>query len=144
MAASRIVNLSYPKARATEEKTIKIVRTDTTAFVGAWLPKDAVITGMYVIGQAASDAGTSANVNIGNTSTATEYLSAFDVKTAATGEGYSPAGAAAVGTAFMSKLTSDQPVYAKYVESGTASTTGGPWFVKIEYSVVGSGEDIQL
>lgn len=144
MAATRFVSLSYPKTRESLEKTVKILRTDTTAFVGAWLPKDAVITGMYVVGHAASDAGTSASVNVGNTSTATEYLSAFDVKTAATGEGYSPAGAAAVGTVFMSKLTSDQPVYAKYVEAGTASTAGGPWFVKIEYSVVGSGEDIQL
>lgn len=144
MAATSFVSLSYPKTRESLEKTVKIVRTDTTAFVGAWLPKDAVITGMYVIGHAASDAVTTANVSVGSTATATEFLSAFDVKTAATGEGYNPAGAAAVGTAFMSKLTADTPVYAKYAETGGASTVGGPWFVKIEYSVVGPGETIQL
>lgn len=144
MAATSFVNLSYPKTRESLEKTVKIVRTDTTAFVGAWLPKDAVITGMYVVGAAASDAATSASVNVGSTATATEYLAAFDVKTAATGEGYNPAGAAAVGTAFMTKLTADTPVYAKYIEAGTASTVGGPWYVKIEYSVVGPGETIQL
>lgn len=144
MAATSIVSLSYPKTRDSLEKVVRIVRTDTTAFIGAWLPKDAVITGMYVIGAAASDAGTTANVSVGSTATATEYLAAFDVKTAATGEGYSPAGAAAVGSAFMNKLTADTPVYAKYAETGGASTTGGPWFVKIEYSVVGPGETIQL
>ena len=144
MAATTQVSISYPKPRGSLEKTIKIVRTDTTSFLAGWLPKDAVITGMYVIGQAASNAGTSASVSVGNTATANEFLNAFDVKTAATGEGYSPAGAAAVGTAFMEKLTSDVPVYAIYAESGTASSSGGPWYVKIEYSVVGSGETIQM
>src|SRR5574343_388768 len=129
MAATSFVSLSYPKPREALEKVVKIVRTDTTAFVGAYLPRDAIITGMYVVGHAASDAGTTAT---------------YDVKTAATGEGYSPAGAAAVGTAFMTKLTADTPVYAKYTESGTASTAGGPWFVKIEYVIPGPGETIQI
>lgn len=144
MAASAQVSLSYPKPRDSQEKVIKIVRTDTTAFQGAVLPKDAVITGLYVIGAAASDAATTATIGIGSTSSANEYLAAFDVKTAATGEGYSPAGAAAVGSAMMSKLTADTPVYAKYAETGTASTTGGPWYVKVEYVVVSSGEDVQM
>jgi len=144
MAASLIVSMSYPKPRSCQEKFIKITRTDTTAFVGAWLPKDAVITGQYVIGHAASDAGTSAVVGIGSTSSANEFLASYDVKTATTGEGYSPAGAAAVGTAMATKLTADTPVYAKYTETGTASTAGGPWFVKVEYVVVGSGEDVQM
>jgi hypothetical protein len=144
MAATSFVSLSYPKPRSCQEKFIKVVRTDTTAFVGAWLPKDAVITGLYVIGQAASDAGTSAVIDVGSTSTATEYIASYDVKTAATGEGYNPAGAAAVGSAMASKLTADTPVYAKYTEAGTASTAGGPWFVKLEYVVVGSGENVQI
>ncbi len=144
MAATSIVNMSYPKVRESFEKFIKIVRTDTTAFIGAHLPKDAVITGLYVIGHAASDAGTTATIGIGSTSSANEYLAAYDVKTAATGEGYNPAGGAAVGTAMCSKLTGDVAVYAKYAETGTGSNAGGPWFVKIEYSVVGGGEDIQI
>lgn len=144
MAATSQVSMSYPKVRESYEKFIKIVRTDTTAFVAAHLQKDAVITGLYVIGQAASDAGTSADISIGTTATSNEIISAFDVKTAATGEGYNPAGAAAVGTYMCSKLTADTPIYAKYAEAGTASAAGGPWFVKIEYSVVGGGENIQI
>lgn len=144
MAATSIVSLSYPKVRESLEKVIRIVRTDTTAFVGAWLPKDAVITGMYVVGQAASNAVTTATIDVGTTVSANELLASYDVKTAATGEGYNPAGAAAVGSAFMEKLTGDTPLYAKYTESGGASTVGGPWYVKVEYVVVGSGENIQL
>jgi len=143
MAATSIVSLSFPKPRDCIEKVIKVVRTDTTAFVGTVLPKDAVITGMYVVGGAVSDAGTSATISVGTTSTSNELLAGFDVA-GTTGEGYHPAGAAAVGTAFMTKLTADVPVYAKYTESGTASTAGGPWFVKLEYVVVGSGETVQM
>ena len=144
MAATSQVSMYYPKARESLEKYVKIVRTDTTAFVAGALPKDAVVTGLYVIGHVASDAATTAVVSIGTTTSANEILASFDVKTAATGEGYSPAGAAAVGSYMCSKLTADTPIYAKYAETGTASTTGGPWFVKIEYSVVGGGEDIQM
>lgn len=144
MAAGLFVNLSYPKPRSAQEKFIKIVRTDTTAFQGAYLPKDAVVTGLYVIGHAASDAATTATIGIGTTTAANEILASFDVKTAATGEGYNPAGAAAVGTYMATKLTADTPVYAKYAETGTASTVGGPWYVKVEYVVVGSGEDVQM
>lgn len=144
MAATAMVSMFYPKVRTILSKVVKIVRTDTTAFIGAVLPKDAVITGMFVTGHAASDAGTTANINVGSTSTATEYLSAYDVKTAATGEGFSAVGAAAVGSAFMTPLTGDVQVYAKYAETGGASTTGGPWFVQIDYVLVGNGETIQM
>ena len=144
MAATSQVSLSYPKPRDSQEKIIKVVRTDTTAFQGAVLPKDAVITGIYVIGAAASDAATTATVSVGSTATSNEYVNAYDVKTATTGAGYNPAGSKAVGTAMMSKLTADTPVYAKYAETGTASTTGGPWYVKLEYVVVSSGEDVQM
>lgn len=144
MAATSQVNLNYPKPRGSQYKVIKVVRTDTTAFVGAHLPKDSTLVGAYVIGGAASDAGTTATIGVGSTSSANEFISGYDVKTAATGAGYSPVGGAAVGTAFMSKLTADTPLYAKYTESGTASSAGGPWYVKIEYAVIGGGEDIQM
>jgi len=144
MAAGLFTNLSYPKPRSTQTKFIKVVRTDTTAFQGAYLPKDAIVVGLYVIGHAASDAGDSAVIGIGTTTSANEILASYDVKTAGTGEGYNAAGAAAVGTYMATKLTADTPVYAKYTEAGTASAAGGPWFVKIEYAVVGSGEDAMM
>ena len=47
MAATSQVSLNYPKVRDVLEKFIKIVRTDTTAFLAAWLPKDAIIVGIH-------------------------------------------------------------------------------------------------
>jgi hypothetical protein len=112
---------------------------DTTAFVGCTIPKDSILVGMYVIGSAVSNAVTTATVNVGTTATATEWLAAYDVKTAATGEGYNAVGAAAVGSAFCSKLTADTPVYFKYADTGGAGTAGG-WTIKIEYMIPGPGE----
>lgn len=131
-----------PKPRDVLSKFISIARTDTTASIKAYLPKNSVLVGFYVIGSAVSNAGTSAVIDVGNTATSNEWVASYDVKTAATGEGYSPVGAAAVGSAMGTPLTSDNPVYAKYTESGTASSAGGPWIVKIEYFVTGPNETL--
>lgn len=143
MAATSQVSLSYPKPRESLEKFFKVLYTDTTAFNCGVLPKDAVITGLYVIGHAVSGAVTSAVIGLGTSTNANEILASYDVKTAATGEGYNPAGAAAVGTAMAAKLTADTPLYAKYTGVG-GSDSGGPWFIKVEYTVPGAGEDIQM
>lgn len=132
---------SNPKARDQLTKFITITRSDTTASIKAELQRDAVISGLYIIGDAASDATTSASVSVGTTSTANELINAYDVKTATTGAGYFTAGAKAVATAMGTKLTVDTPIYAKYTFSG-ANTSGGPWIVKIEYFVPGPGETL--
>jgi len=136
------VGLSYPKPRELLTKFFKISRTDTTGTKKAALPKGSVIGGAYVIGGVASDAATTATISFGSSATATEYVSGFDVKAAATGEGYSPVGAAAVGSTFGVPITTDVQVYGIYAETGTASTTGGPWIVKLEYFVPGSNEGV--
>lgn len=137
-----MANSLTPKARSLLTKVGKLLRTDTTATELFGLPKGALIAGIYVIGGAASDAGTSAVIGTGSTTSADEHMASYDVKTAATGEGYSPAGAAAVGTAMMTALTADTPVYGKYTEAGTASNAGGPWYVKYEYYMPGPGETL--
>lgn len=135
-------NTLTPKARATYVKMGSIARTNTTAVDLFSLPKDAIIVGIYVIGGVASNAGTTATIGIGSSVSANEYMTGYDVKTAATGEGYSPAGAAAVGSALGTKLTADRSVWGIYAETGTASNTGGPWIVKVEYYVTGPGETL--
>ncbi len=131
-----------PKPRDILSKFISITRSDTTASIKAYLPKGAILVGFYVIGAAASNAGTSAIIDVGTSATSTELVASYDVKTAATGEGYSAVGAAAVGSAMATPLTVDTPIYGKYTESGTASGAGGPWVVKIEYFVSGPGETL--
>ena len=144
MAASAQVNLSYPKVRSSLEKFVKIVKSDTAAFQATVLPKDSIITGVYVLGALeAAAANTTATINVGTTTSANEILSTYDVKSTTLGVGYNPGGAAVKGAIWNSKLTVDTPIYAKFIVDG-ANATGGPWYVKLEYSVVGGGEDIQM
>lgn len=125
-------------------KFTQVARTDTTAFDAFVLPKGSMVVGVYVLGQTASDAATTATISVGsNPGTTNEVLAAFDVK-GATGTGYQPAGAKAgtsvgvVGTS-SAGFTSDTLIKAKYAETGTASTTGGPWLVKVEYYIPQQG-----
>lgn len=125
------VTNTTPPAIEILEKTCQIARTDTTAFDAFVIPKNAVIVGAYVMGTTASDAATTATVSVGsNPGTTNECVAAFSVKT--NGAGYYATGAQA-GTSIGTQLTADTLMKAKYAETGTASTTGGPWLVKVEY-----------
>jgi len=88
----------------------------------------------------ASDAASTATINLGTSATATEWINGYDVKTAATATGYNPVGSKIAGTVIATQLTVDTPLYAKYAETGTASSTGGDWYIKIEYLIPGPGE----
>ena len=135
---AQVVTNTTPPSAELLAKIVQIARTDTTAFEAFVLPKGVVVAGAYVLGSVASDAGTSAIVDVGtNPGTSDEIVDSFDVKTS--GKGYSAAGTA-VGTAMGSQLTADTLYKAKYTESGTASTTGGPWLVKVEYYYPQSGQ----
>lgn len=134
------VNLSFPKPRSTQTKLATVAFGDTAGTLELFvLPKSAVIVGMYVIGNANSGAVTSAVLDVGTTSgTPVEYMASFNVKTQ--GDGYYSAGAAAVGSAFATPLTSDKVVYGKY--TGVGGGDSGSWTVKVEYFVTGPGETI--
>jgi len=128
---SQTVSYTTPPSPEILSKTVQIARTDTTAFDAFVLPKGAVICGAYIMGQVASDAATTGTVSVGsNPGTTNECVAAFSVKT--NGVGYFAAGAQG-GTGIGSQLTADTLMKARYAETGTASSTGGPWLVKVEY-----------
>lgn len=131
-----------PKAYESLTKYIRVSRTDTTAFKALILPKYAIPVGFYVLGKVASDAASTATINLGTSATATEWINGYDVKTAATATGYNPVGSKIAGTVIATQLTVDTPLYAKYAETGTASSTGGDWYIKIEYLIPGPGETL--
>jgi len=120
-----------PPAIAPLCKTVQVLRTDTARFDAFYLPKYAVISGVYVLSPTASDAGTTATITVGTGGSGTEILNAFNAKANA---GYQPAGSAA-GSAISTQLTADTLYKAVYAETGTTSTTGGPWIVKVEYYI---------
>ena len=133
------VTSTTPPAVSIITKTCQIARTDTTAFDAFTIPKGAVLCGSYVMGLVASDAATTATLNVGsNPGTTNEAIAAYDVKTAGSGVGYYASGAKA-GTSIGTKFTADTLMKAKYSETGGASTTGGPWLVKVEYYIPQQG-----
>ena len=114
-------------------QTNTVARTDTSAKTLFTLPVGAIIVGLDVIGAAVSNAGTTATLSVGKSGgTGIEYLNAYDVK-GATGSGQqSPTAALLMAPV---KATADTVVTGTYAETGTASTTGGPWAVVLQYAV---------
>ena len=140
MAARPNITVSTitPPALGVLTKLCQVARTDTTAFEAFSLPSGAVIAGAYVLGTTASDAQTTAVIAVGtNPGTTDDIITAFDVK-GATGQGYAAVGAKG-GTAMGTQITTDKLYKARYAETGTASTAGGPWLVKVEYYLPQSG-----
>jgi hypothetical protein len=107
----------------------------TTATAIARLPQGSRIIA-FVLSGVASTAGTSATISIGSTSAnSNEYVNAYDVKTAATGNGVNVLNgvAGAVGQVAVGPNGSEQVIYAKYAETGTPSGAGA-WYVHIIYT----------
>ena len=127
----QVVTSTTPPAIELLTKVVQVARTDTTAFEAFILPKGSVVAGAYVLGSVASDAATTAIIDVGtNPGTSDQIVDSFSVKT--NGVGYFATGAT-TGAFMGAQLPSDTLFKARYAETGTASTTGGPWLVKVEY-----------
>lgn len=126
------VTSTTPVAVHIMSKVVQVARTDTTPFPAFVLPKGAVYAGAYVIGTVNSNAGTSANIVMGTdpAGAGLEFISGHNAKTR--GNGYYTVDGN-VGAALGQPAATDLLVKAAYAETGTASTTGGPWLVKVEY-----------
>lgn len=121
-----------PSSKDLVVKVFQVLRTDTTASVKCVLPADASIIGMEIFG-AASDAGTSASISVGTTSTADEIISAQDVKTAGGCIRPTTSWSTNYPNTEPRPLAGDLSLYAKYTEAGTASTAGGPYKIVVYY-----------
>jgi hypothetical protein len=130
------VFVDTPASKVLQVKTaISVARTDTTARALMALPKGAIVLGISLQADTASDAATTATVSVGTTTTATEWVNSQDVKSAA--GVITPTLASGV---LNTVLTADTILYGKYAETGTASTVGGPWYLKVEYVLTGPGK----
>lgn len=127
------ITLAYPKPRGTLVKVIPIARTDSST-EKCWLPRDAVITGVFVHQTAAAVTG-AATFNLGWPGSTTALLNAFSMPTTSVGF---TTGGTATGTGLFTRLDTDRQVLATYAV-GT-STAGGTGFVVIQYFVAGPGE----
>lgn len=127
--------LSYPKRRSTLQLIIPVARTDNAA-QKAWLPKDAVVTGVHVL-QTVNASTAAATFTVGLGSDADGILETFTMATSKVG--LVNAGTSA-GVEVLAKQTSDKPITVTYAVG--SSTAGGTGFVIIDFFVAGSGEAV--
>lgn len=131
------VSLSYPKPRSSQVKMASFVGNVATAQELMWLPKDAVIAGVYILGAAnATAAATDTTVAVAGGSDADGIVIAYNLETG--GAGYNPVGAQA-GALVGTKLTTDTKVTAT-LSAAVAGDAALSWTLKIEYFVSGNGE----
>jgi hypothetical protein len=116
-------------AKVFSHKIATVARTDTTAKNLFTIPANAIPIRISIYGGTASDAGTTGTVSVGKTGTNTYFVNAADVKGAS---GQIPCAAAAHLGAAVSTTASTQ-IVGIYAETGTASTTGGPWTIIMDY-----------
>lgn len=121
-----------PSGKAHQIKVFQVSRTDTVASVKAMLPAQASITNIYGYGSVASDAATTATVTItvANNS-GTVSTAVYNVK--ANGATTTLLNASGLPNVEPLPLLGDLRISAVYAETGTASTTGGPWNIAVEY-----------
>ena len=122
-----------PSAKDAQVKVFAVSRTDTTSTLKAVLPADASIVEVSKFGNTASDAGTTATVTIvvSNNSGAISTGTALDVKGA--GATTSHVQMPSLPNLEPLPLNGDLRITATYAETGTVSTTGGPWYIKVLY-----------
>lgn len=104
------------------------------------LPADATVIDIRIFGLTASDAGTTATVQVGTrgASGARSNYGTGDVKANA---GKIPFVATVsptlTGNSIMTledtPMGGDKLITGNYIETGTVATTGGPWYVTVEY-----------
>lgn len=121
-----------PTSKDVITKVFKIARTDSTTAVKAVLPADSSVIEISKFGSTNSDAGTSSTLNVviaDNTGTISSGTN--DLKTTGVTTGHIQM--SNLPNLQPVPLTGDLKISAYVTEVGTASTVGGPWYIKVLY-----------
>jgi len=125
-----------PGRRDTHCLVFNIARGEAISTVRATMPKGAMPLYVTINGSTGSNAGTTATLSLGTAANNTYFLNGVSVLGAAGVGQITPTSLTNCGKA----LTADTVITAGYAESGTVSSTGGPWTIVIEYTRLGPGE----
>lgn len=124
-----VISTITPAAKDVRVKAFQIARTDTTQSTKAWLPANSSILNVSVRRSVTSD-GETASVSVGYGSTTNNLINALTVKTAGLTFGTLDT---VIAQPEGNQPGEDIKITAVYTETGTASTTGGPFVVMIQY-----------
>lgn len=125
-----------PKSKVSGTKYGKITGNIATAQTLMVLPKDAIVSGVYIYGAAVASAACTLTAAVG--ADADGLIVAYDL--AASGLGYNSVGAT-MGASFGTKLTVDSVVTGT-LSAANAGDAALSWIVKVEYVIPGSGETL--
>lgn len=126
------VSPTLPSAKVVICKMFQVARADTTATIKCKLPADATMVDFTIAG-VASDAATTGVVSLGSSVTSTEFVPSADVKGGGTFIRPTNTGTNMDQLENIPLGANDIAIWAKYAETGTASTVGGPWKVVVYY-----------
>lgn len=130
-ATGNTVGYSDGTTRLIATKVASLARTDTAAKNLFVLPIGAVPVAIYFWWGTASNAATTATISVGKTGNNTLLVSGQDVK-GTSGQVRTAAATNLFAALSASAVTQITGIYA---ETGTASTSGGPFFVAIDFYV---------
>lgn len=121
-----------PPGKAELHKVFTVARTDTASTLKALVPAQSSIVAVTLYGSVASNAATTATATI-TISNNSGVISTGTYNVLTNG--------ATTGIVQMSNLPNEEPtplngdlkINVQYAETGTASTLGGPWKVRVAY-----------
>jgi hypothetical protein len=124
---------NIPVSKDVNIKAFQVARTDTSSTLKAVLPGDASILNIIMTGSSNSDAGSTATVTVvvSNNTGAISTGTAVNVKTS--GATTQLVQMPSLPNIQPVPLTGDLNITATYAETGSASTTGGPYTFIVTY-----------
>lgn len=122
-----------PTSKDVVVKAFQVSRTDTTSTLKAVLPGDASILNIVMAGSVSSDAGTTATVTIVVSDNTGAISTGTAVNVKSSGATTQIVQMPSLPNLQPVPLTGDLKITATYAETGTASTTGGPYTFIVTY-----------
>lgn len=120
-----------PPNKDIQVKVYGVTRQDTANPVKCVLPADATIIDIAIVSPNNNDAGTTATVSVGIPGNATYFVNDTNVKVPFYQRPTS--GVRNIPNFENTPLGGDILITSNYIETGTVSTTGGPYYVIVEY-----------
>lgn len=121
-----------PASKSDTSKFFQVLRTDTVATVKAVLPAQASVYAVELFGSVNSNAGTTATLTV-TISNNTGVISTGTVNLLTGGATTAGVQMTNLPNIEPTPLLGDLKVSVQYAETGTASTLGGPWVMRVNY-----------
>lgn len=124
--------VTTPSSKSTEILAFQVTRSLTVAATKLILPADASVVSVMLFGSSVSNAATTATVTVTvSNNSGTVSTGTYDVKASGNVTGFFQM--TSLPNLEPLPLNGDLTITAVYAETGTASSSGGPWTIGVNY-----------